>query len=102
MWGTIARMQVRPDVPQAYLLAQMNAFNHNRLTGMVNVCIYQSASDPREIWMVAMFDDEDAYRQNAESRVQHAEYLTLRACLESDPDWHDVGELISEPGDRPA
>ena len=102
MWGTIARMQVRSDVPPAYLMAQMNAFNQNRPTGMANVAIYQSASDQRGVWMVAMFDNENAYRTNAESRAQHAEYLTLRACLEQDPEWHDGGELASYSGESPS
>ena len=101
MWGTIARMQVRSDVPEAYLLAQMSAFNQDRLSGMVSVAFYRSAGDPREIWMVAMFDNEEAYRMNVESRAQHAKYLTMRACLERDPEWHDVGELVSYSGSRP-
>ena len=30
MWGTIARMKVRPGVPEEYLLAQMRALNPDR------------------------------------------------------------------------
>ncbi len=101
MWGTIARMQVRSDIHEAYLLAQMNAFSQDRLTGMVSFAFYRSAGDPREVWMVAMFDNEEAYRKNAESRAQHAIYLTIRACLERDPEWHDVGELVSYSGSGP-
>lgn len=99
MWGSIARMVVRPEVPEAYLSAQMNAFDQSRPAGMVSVKVYQSASDPLEISMVAMFEDEESYRNNAESRVQHAEYLTLRACLQQDPEWHDVSEILSFAGE---
>ena len=35
MWGTIARMRVRPDVPEKYLWAQFRAFNANRMNGVV-------------------------------------------------------------------
>ncbi len=99
MWGSIARMVVRPEVPETYLLAQMNAFDQSRPAGMVSVKVYQSTSDPLEIWLVAMFEDEESYRNNAESRVQHAEYLTLRACLQQDPEWHDVSEILSFAGE---
>ena len=42
-----------------------------------------------------MFEDAESYRANAESAAQHAIYLTLRACLEEDPEWHDVDEMVS-------
>ena len=98
MWGSIARMVVRPEVPEAYLLAQLNAFQ-SRPGGLVSGGIYRSASDPLEVWLVAMFEDEESYRNNAESRVQHAEYLTLRAFLQQDPEWHDVSEILSFAGE---
>ena len=101
MWGTIARMRVRSDVAETYLLAQMDAFNKERLAGMVSVTFYRSDSDPRELWMIAMFATKEAYRKNAESRAQHVTYLTMRACLERDPEWHDVGELKSYFGGPP-
>ena len=97
MWGSIARMVVRSEVPEAYLSAQMNAFQSR--PGIVSGKVYRSASDPLEVWLVAMFEDEESYRNNAESRVQHAEYLTLRACLQQDPEWHDVSEILSFAGE---
>ena len=56
---------------------------------------FRSDDDPQELWVVAMFKDAESYRANAESAAQHAIYLTLRACLEEDPEWHDVDEMIS-------
>ena len=88
-------MVARPEVPDAYFMAQMNAFDQNRPAGIVSVNFYRSATDPLEIWLVAMFEDEASYRNNAESRVQHAEYLTMRACLQQDPEWHDVSQILS-------
>ncbi len=95
MWGTIARMRVRPEVPEEYLHAQISAFNANRMNGMVQVSFYRREEDPREVWMVAMFETKEAYQRNAESPAQHAVYLMLRSCLESDPEWHDVDEIAS-------
>ena len=95
MWGTIARMKVRPGVPEEYLFAQMRALNPDRGVGWVNSALYRSDEDPREFWLVAMFEDKESYRANAESSATHSVYLTFRACLEDDPEWHDVDEIIS-------
>ena len=95
MWGTIARLKVRPGVSEEYLLAQMRALNAGRVAGWVNSAFYRSDEDPREYWLVAMFEDKESYRANAESAATHSVYLTFRSCLEDDPEWHDVGEIIS-------
>ena len=95
MWGTIARMRVRPDVPEEYLLGQFNAFNTDRMDGWLTTAFFRSDDDPQKLWVVAMFEDAESYRANAESAAQHAIYLTLRACLEEDPEWHDVDEMVS-------
>ena len=97
MWGTIARMRVRPDVPEEYLLAQLNAMNSERMNGWQSTSLYRSSIDPKELWMVAMFDSEESYRANAESPAQHSVFLTIRACLEEDPEWHDAAHLVTEP-----
>ena len=101
MWGTIARMQLRPEVPEAYLMAQISAWNIDRPTGMVSVTFYRSDGDPRELWLVAMFENKEAYRKNADSPAQHSAYLTLRSCLERDPEWHDVDEIASMGAAQP-
>ena len=95
MWGRIGRMRVRPDVPEEYLRGQMRAFNTDRMLGWLSTAFYRSDDDPRELWLVAMFEDKESYRANAESSAQHAMYLTLRACMEDDPEWHDVDEIAS-------
>lgn len=95
MWGTIARMQLRPDVPADYLAAQMRALNPQYMGGFLFSTFYRSEENPRELWMVAMFEDEAAYRANAESTTQNAVYETMRACLDADPEWHDVDEVWS-------
>ena len=58
MWGTIARMRVRPDVPEEYLRGQMRAFNTDRMLGWLSTAFYRSDDDPRELWLVAMFEDK--------------------------------------------
>ncbi len=95
MWGTIARMRVRPEVPEEYLRAQIDALDMTRADGFLWTLIYRSDDDPLDLWMVAMFDTKESYRANAESAAQHASYMTLRACLERDPEWNDVDEVAT-------
>lgn len=93
MWGTIAKMRVRPDVPQQYLVGQLAALNRERMEGWLHTTFFQSDTDPNEYWMVAMFESREAYLRNAESRAQHQVYLTLRSMMVDDPEWHDVAEV---------
>ena len=97
MWGTIARLRLKPDVPEQYLMAQLHAMSTDRMSGWRQTVLYRSDADPHELWMVAMFESKDAYRRNAESSAQNAVYVMLRSCLEADPEWHDVAEVTSPP-----
>ena len=46
MWGTIARLQVRPDVSDDYLLAQIKATTAgDRMTGFVQATLYRSDAE---------------------------------------------------------
>jgi len=61
--------------------------------GLVFDYIFKMDSDPREFFLVAGFESRDAYRANAESPEQQKQYETLRALLETDPEWYD-GEIV--------
>jgi antibiotic biosynthesis monooxygenase (ABM) superfamily enzyme len=87
-------MKVRPDVPEEYLQGQMRALSTERMKGWMTTSFFRSDADPNEWWMVAMFDTKESYRANAETPAQHAMYMMLRACLEEDPEWHDVDEVM--------
>ena len=85
----------REDVPADYAVAQMNAFDTMRMGGWVSTSLYHADSDPRDGWMIAMFDSKEAHQANADSNAQHSMFMMLRSCLDEDPVWHDVGHLIS-------
>lgn len=102
MWGTIARMQIRPEVPEAYLRAQIDAFSTERVEGLVSSTFYRSDADPHELWIVVMFESKELYQRNSERPATHQAYLTLRSCLEEDVEWHDVDEVVRLGGKRPA
>lgn len=101
MWGTIAKLRVKPGAEQ-FLFTQFHSMrNAERMPGWLFTHLFRSDSDPQEFWMVAMFTDKEAYIRNAESPGQHQVYLLIRSCLEADPEWHDVAEadLMSGTGD---
>ena len=95
MWGTIARMQVRPEVPDEYFKGQFRALNADRMKGWQYTSLFKSDTNPHEWWMVAIFDTKENYQANAGTTAQHGMYMMMRACLDADPEWHDVGEIIS-------
>ena len=93
MWGTIAKMKVRPGAEQ-FLFTQLHSMrNAERMPGWLFSHVFRSDVDPHEFWLVAMFTDKEAYQRNAESPGQHQVYLLMRSCLEADPEWHDVDEV---------
>lgn len=94
MWGTIAKMRVKPGM-EAFIRGQFEAMATERMHGWLSTSIYRSVTDPQEFWMVAMFESEAAYKANAASRAQHTVYLTLRSAMETDPEWHDVSEYAT-------
>jgi hypothetical protein len=104
MYGTVARLQVKPDaVP--LLMAWVEGMLHpkespERLAGWLSSTIYRSDQDPNVYWMAVVFDSRESYRRNAEHPNQDREYRRLRACLEADPEWFDgdiVGHTVRSP-----
>ena len=100
MWGTIAKMKVKPGA-EPFLITQFHSMrNAERMPGWLFTHLFHSDTDPNELWMVAMFTDKESYRRNAESPGQDKVYQLIRSCLEADPEWHDVDEvdLMAGPG----
>jgi len=88
MFGTVARMRLRPGA-EALFRAQFDALVHEQLKGWVSSTFFQSEADPRDLWMVVVFDSRESYRANAERPNMDAIYRRVRGCLESDPEWSD-------------
>jgi heme-degrading monooxygenase HmoA len=101
MWGTIAKMKVKPGA-EAFIGTQFHSMrNAERMPGWLFTQLFQSDSDPNEVWMIAMFTDKESYRRNAESPGQHRVYEMIRSCLVEDPEWHDVAEFDLVAGGGP-
>ena len=92
MYGTVARMKLRPGVtPKQFEQETQDAAG---TPGLVSLAVYQAEADPQEIWMCVVFESKEAYVRNAESPEQDAEYQKMRALLQADPEWHD-GTLVA-------
>jgi heme-degrading monooxygenase HmoA len=93
MWGTIARMRVKPGHERALMEMMSEDLAQNRPPGFVSSLVYRSAGDPQEYWLAVAFESEEAYRKNADSPDQDAEYRRMLEHLEEPPEWHD-GEIV--------
>ena len=103
MYGTVARLRVKRGQEEALkaLNAQWLRERQPGTTGFVADYILESERVPGEWFVLAIFDSEDSYRQNAADPRQHTEYEQLRTLLEADPEWND-GEIFAiEPASVP-
>ncbi len=91
MYGTLARLRVRPGSDEAMiaLQAEWNRTRGRVVAGAGPAFVLTPDGDATTRWLIAIFDDEAAYRANANSPEQHAWYLQLRELLTADPEWID-------------
>ena len=93
MYGTVARLQVKPGAD-----ARLNELTRNfgafHVPGFVASHLYQTDAGASEYYLTVIFDSKAAYTANAESAEQNARYVEMRELLARDPEWHD-GEITS-------
>jgi heme-degrading monooxygenase HmoA len=95
MYGTIAKIKVKPGFAEA-IEEQMNPDNPD---GFIATYALQADSDPNEFWLVAIFEDEDSYRANAERPETNAQYERLAAWFTAEPEWHDGQIVFNDQGE---
>ena len=95
MYGTIARMRIKPGMAEA-AQAFMRESEARPVPGSVAVYVYQMDADPNEIYMAVVFASKEAYRANADSPEQDAEYRQLLGFLDGPPEWHDGPILFAQ------
>jgi hypothetical protein len=88
MYGTIARLRIKPGVKEDFIKA-MDSFGGAFIPGWVADYYFQMETDANEFYLVAIFKDKETYLANADSPEQHERYLVFRSFLESEPEWHD-------------
>ncbi len=103
MYGSAFRIDVKPG-NEAAMQAILERWAHERkpvATGFVADYALQSERSPGTWFILAIFDSQEHYRQNAADPEQHRLYQELRALLESDPEWNDGEITVIEPATVP-
>ena len=94
MYGTIARLRVKAGQEQALTAyGRQRSAQIDNTPGYVATYIYQMDNNPRELYLVVMFESKDAYFANANSAEQNQQFMKMMQYLESEPEWHD-GEVV--------
>ena len=91
MYGTVARIRVKPGMEQE-LVDRLSA-QAGEISGYREGRLYRLDSDPSALLLTIVFDSKEAYVANAASPGQNARYLQLREAMAEDPEWLD-GEII--------
>ena len=91
MYGSIAKVQVAPENRSKVesVLRDWERELKPSAPGAEQEYLFWPENDGKTGYLVAMFGDESAYRQNAERPEQDAWYRRFRELLETDPEWID-------------
>jgi hypothetical protein len=91
MYGTIATLSIDPEKVET-LSAMLRSWNEKEGAGDIGFVagyILQTDADASVLKMMAIFENEERYRANAERPEQDVWYQELRALLNDDPTWED-------------
>ena len=92
MYGTVARLQVKPGM-ESKLKEVSRTAEEAHIPGHVATYVYRMDSNPNEYYLAVIFTSKETYQANAESPEQDARYREMLALLGQEPAWHD-GEVI--------
>lgn len=96
MYGTVARVRVKPGQEKA-LLALMDEWwraRRPKVKGAITGYLYKLDKNPNEMIMAVVFQDKKTYHDNANDPEQDKWYRRFRELLQADPIWED-GEIVS-------
>jgi len=98
MYGSIFRMKVKPGQEQKLveMFKEWEQQRRPRVKGAVASYLLKPDRKRNEMVGVAVFQDKQTYRANADDPEQDRWYRRMRELLEADPEWED-GEYIA-PG----
>ena len=92
MYGTIARLRVKPGM-ESKLLELSRAQDALGIPGYAFGHVYRLDAGGGAYAMAVGFESREAYARNADSPEQDARYRAFRELLEADPEWLD-GEIV--------
>ncbi len=93
MYGTVARMKVKPGQAEAFVAFGKEFDGQRRPKGYIGQHVYRLDADANEFILVVVFEDKESYHANANDPEQDKDYRQMRDMLEADPVWHD-GEVV--------
>ncbi len=95
MYGTVARMHVKAGHHEQLqkLNDEWTQGRGGQVAGYVASYVFRPDTRPDELVLVAIFQDRESYRANAEDPEQDQWYRQIRQHLQADPEWTD-GEVI--------
>lgn len=96
MYGTVARMKVKPGSEKAFvsLMEEWRSSRKAKVKGAVATYTYRLDKEPSTLVMAVVFKDKKSYVDNAQDPEQDKWYRKMRALLQVDPVWDD-GEIVS-------
>ena len=94
MYGTIARLRVKPGRQQALqdMIKEWDSKRMPKVKGAIPGYILKPDNDPNGALLMAVFEDKESYVANAQDPEQDKWFRQFRANLDADPDWTD-GEI---------
>ena len=92
MYGTVARMRIKPGMEERLKQVGRQAAEAD-IPGFVFEHVYRLDGKSNEYVLVVGFENKAAYDANAKSPEQHARYMEYRALLDGEPEWQD-GEIV--------
>lgn len=90
MYGTIARMKVKPGMMDAFIAW---GEQRDRPDDGSATLVFRSDNDPNELFLVVAARSREEYRAQSESPEMHEQFLEMMQFLAAEPEWHD-GEVI--------
>jgi len=90
MYGTVAKMTLKPGAEEKMMHAMEGAANAQE--GHVATYV-KSDSDPNVHFVTTIFESKGAYKKFADSPEQDKRFHQMKELLAAEPEWHD-GEVI--------
>ena len=90
MYGTIARVRIKPGMEEQLLVLGAGM---EKNPGEVATYVYRMDAHPSTFYLVAIFESKEAYVANADRLETDARYQHMRAYIDGEPEWHD-GEIV--------
>lgn len=92
MFGSIAKLKLKPGSQQK-MLDLVKGLEGRPVKGRVFNAVFQSYTDPDEVWSVVGFEDEATFRSYANHPHTAAMTSEWQQLLAVQPEWHG-GQIV--------